>query len=332
MRGTQHGEANLRAVARAAGVGESTASRVLRNHGSFSSKTRDAVLEAARKLGYVPNHIARALASTESQLIGIVIPSLENIVFPEVLRGANSVLEDLGFRSLIGVTEYDPTREERLVESLLSWRPAGLLVTGTEHTERTRAMLREAEIRIAEMMDADDDGVDIVVGFSNHQAGHQSARHLMSRGYRRFGYVGHDINRDVRAMRRRHSFAGALAEQGLSFVDEEMVDTLSSVQAGKQALERLLDRHEKIEIVYFSNDDMAVGGYFHCLSRGIAIPDELALFGFNGLDIALSIPRPLSTIQTPRLAVGQVAAQLVRSNEPPGVRDIGFSLIEGSTA
>lgn len=332
MRSDQHGDINLRAVARAAGVGESTASRVLRNHGSFSAKTRDVVLEAARKLGYVPNHIARALASTESQLIGIVIPSLENIVFPEVLRGANSVLAELGFRSLIGVTEYDLLREEQLVESLLSWRPAGLLVTGLEHTERTRAMLREADIRIVELNDADQEGIDIVVGFSNYRAGYQSALHLLARGYRRFGYVGHDLARDLRAHKRRSGFAAALAEQGLAFVDEELAGSLSSIEIGKHALERLLDRRRRVDAVYFSNDDMAVGGYFHCLSRGVAIPDALAIFGFNGLDIARSIPQPLSTIQTPRLAIGQIGAQLVRSKEPAGVRDLGFTLIEGSTA
>ena len=101
------GPVTLSDVARAAGVGESTASRVLRGHGSFSDKTRESVLAAARNLGYVPNRIAGTLASAGSKLVGIVIPSLSNIVFPDVLRGANTVLVAAGFQPVVAVTDYD---------------------------------------------------------------------------------------------------------------------------------------------------------------------------------------------------------------------------------
>lgn len=99
-------------VARRAGVGESTASRVLRGHGSASARARERVLEAARTLGYVPNRIAGTLASTGSMLVGIMIPSLGNIVFPDMLRGANAVLVDEGYQPVIAVTDYDEMRRK----------------------------------------------------------------------------------------------------------------------------------------------------------------------------------------------------------------------------
>ena len=120
-------------VARAAGVGESTASRVLRGHGSFSAKTRESVLNAATSLGYVPNRIAGTLASTGSRLVGIVIPSLSNIVFPDMLRGANTVLVGAGFQSVIAVTDYDLGREES------AHRVAAELAAGWHHGGRARA-------------------------------------------------------------------------------------------------------------------------------------------------------------------------------------------------
>ena len=104
-------------------MGESTVSRVLRNHGSVSQPTREKILKAAADLNYVPNRIAGTLASMTSKLIGIVIPSVGNTVVPEVLAGANTVLEDAGFQPVIGVSNYDPMREEALIESILSWRP-----------------------------------------------------------------------------------------------------------------------------------------------------------------------------------------------------------------
>nr|WP_192257927.1 LacI family DNA-binding transcriptional regulator [Mesorhizobium silamurunense] len=318
-------------VARAAGVGESTASRVLRGHGSFSAKTRESVLNAATSLGYVPNRIAGTLASTGSRLVGIVIPSLSNIVFPDMLRGANTVLVGAGFQPVIAVTDYELRREESLIESLLSWRPAGVMVAGLEHTERAGAMLRNAGIRVAELLDTDGEGIDIVVGFSNREAGRMTARHLVSRGYRQIGYVGHDLSRDLRAAKRFAGFRSALGEAGLDLAGEEIIPASSSIQAGREGLERLLERSTSLDAVYFSNDDMAIGGYFHCVSRGITIPDRLAIFGYNGLDVARSAPQPLSTILTPRVAVGEMGARLVCSDGPPTVVDLGFELIEGAT-
>ncbi|RVU15994.1 LacI family DNA-binding transcriptional regulator [Methylobacterium oryzihabitans] len=319
-------------VAREAQVGESTVSRVLRSHGSFSQKTRSQVEAAVARLGYVPNRIAGTLASTGSRLIGIVIPSLSNIVFPDLLRGATGVLEADGYQSVIGVTDYDQDREEALVVSLLSWRPAGLLVTGLEHTPGTVRSLRASGVRVVELLDVDEPGLDIVVGYSNRAAGAAAARHLAGRGYRRIGYLGHDLSRDLRAIKRLDGFRGALAEAGLALDGEERVPAPSSVEAGRHGLERLLARVPDLDAVYFSNDDMALGGYFHCLARGLSIPGRLALFGHNGLDVGRLMPQPLATIRTPRVEAGATAARLVRAGGRREVVDLGFALIEGATA
>ena len=318
-------------VARAAKVGESTASRVLRNKGSFSEKVRERVLSAARNLNYVPNRIAGTLASTGSQLIGIIIPALTTSVFPDLLRGTNSVLEKAGFQSVIGVTEYDGVREEQLIESILSWRPAGIITTGLEHTDRARAMLKDSRIRIAEVGDTDGQGIDIVVGFSNRGAGRAAAQYLLRRKFRRIGYVGNQSMDDLRAGKRYEGFKDRLAEAGVSVCEEEITTGLSSIQAGRDGLMRLLRRGSKLDVVYFANDDMAIGGYFHCLATGISVPDELGLFGHNGLDVGRLTPQPLSTIRTPRIAVGEIGAKLLLSNGPPQVIDLGFELFEGMT-
>jgi LacI family gluconate utilization system Gnt-I transcriptional repressor len=318
----------LTEVARKAGVGESTASRVLRRQGSVSEETRARVLKAAKSLGYVPNRLAGSLASTGSNLVGIIVPSLANILFPDVLRGANAVLESEGFHSVIGVAEYDAAREESLIESLLSWRPSALMVVGLEHTERARAMLRGAGIRIAELYDIDGEGIDIVVGFSNRAAGAAAAKHLLARGYRRIAYIGAD---DMRASKRLAGFADVLKESGLALIERAMFPAPSFIDVGRAALASLLERNPTVDAVYFSNDDMAIGGYFHCLASGIDVPGRLALFGHNGLEIARCVPQPLSTIRTPRVAIGELSAKLVGSNGPSTVIDLGFELVEGGT-
>ncbi|MGH6763655.1 MAG: LacI family DNA-binding transcriptional regulator [Phyllobacterium sp.] len=324
--------ATLAQVAEAAGVGESTVSRVLRNHGSFSVKTRDRVLAAVERLGYVPNRIAGTLASSGSRLVAFVIPSLSNIVFSDLLGGAIDTLESSQHQAVFAVTDYDPEKEETLVSSMLAWRPAAIMLAGFEHTERTASMLRAANCRVVEVLDVDGTAFDIAVGFSNHAAGRESARYLMRRGYRRIGYVGHDLDRDTRASKRYSSFCQTLNAGGVSLWGQEIHAGSSSVEDGRSGLDRLLDRHPDIDAVYFSNDDMALGGYFHCLAHGITIPDRLAIFGYNGLDLGRAMPQPLSTIRTPRRATGQVAAQLVVDGAAPQVVDLGFELIEGATA
>jgi LacI family gluconate utilization system Gnt-I transcriptional repressor len=320
-------------VARRARVGESTVSRVLRNQGSVSQATREKILKAAADLNYVPNRIAGTLASMTSKLIGIVIPSVGNTVVPEVLAGANMVLEEAGFQPMIGVSNYDPQREEILIESILSWRPAGILVAGLEHTDRAKAMLKGCGVRVVELLDIDGEGIDIVVGSSHRLAGRKSAEHLLARNYRRIGYVGHDIRVDLRAGKRLEGFRAVMGDNGMDFVDQEFHPSGgSSVEAGRIGLARLLKRRPDLDAIYFSNDDLALGGYFHCLENDIAVPSDLALFGYNGLEITRLTPQPLSTIRTPRIAMGKAGANLLLSGGPSTVVDVGFELIMGATS
>lgn len=309
----------------------STVSRVLRNHGSFSPATRERVMKAVEELGYVPNRIAGTLASSGSNLVGIVIPSLHNIVFPELLSGASVALDPLGLQTVVAVTEYDIEREEQLVQSMLAWRPAALLVAGLEHTSRTRAMLQGAGVRVAELLDTDGEGIDLVVGFSQRRVGVETARHLLLRGYRRIGYVGPHMERDPRAAKRLDGFRHTLGEAGIGLLDMELIARTSSTEAGRHALERLLERRPDLDAVYFSNDDFAMGGLFHCFARGIAVPEKLAIMGFNGLDIGRYAPQPLSTVNTPRREVGEIGARMVMEEGPSARIEVPFELVEGAT-
>jgi LacI family gluconate utilization system Gnt-I transcriptional repressor len=328
---TGHSGVTLADVAHEAGVGESTASRVLRRQGSVSERTRLKVEAAAERLSYVPNRLAGTLASTGSNLVGIIIPSLTNIVFPDFLRGLNQVLEAHDHQSVIAVSEYDMEREEKLIASLLSWRPAGLVLIGLDHTEGAKALLRASGTRLVEVYDTDGAGLDRLVGFSNRQSGAVAARHLVGRGYRRIGYVGHRIHVDVRAVKRFEGFCAALKEAGLEVVAQEIGSGTSSVEAGREGLARLLSQGAALDACYFSNDDMALGGYFHCLAHGIDVPKRLAIFGHNGLDMARFAPQPLSSIRTPRASMGEVAARMVLGQEEARLIDLGFELLEGGT-
>ncbi|MBX3569776.1 MAG: LacI family DNA-binding transcriptional regulator, partial [Rhizobiaceae bacterium] len=323
-------------VARAAEVSEITVSRVLRAKGPISETTRLKVEQAVHAVGYVPNRIAGALASAATDLIGVVVPSLDNIVFPDVLRGIDTAVSSSGLRVVMGVSGYDPEAEQALIRSLLSWRPAALIVTGLEHTAESRAMLAGSGTIVVEIMDIDGPALDIAIGISHRRAGEAMARHLTGRGYRRIGYVGHDLRRDRRAAHRREGFSAGLRDTGLTLTGEIVVEAPSSTMRGRQALARLIGQWPAVEAVYFSNDDMAVGGYFHCLDAGLSVPDQMALAGFNGLELGQTLPKPLTTTLTRRFDIGRLAGEAVlsrmRGRPVDTLVDVGFDLIPGATA
>ena len=138
--------------------------RVLRNQGDVSAQTREKVLAAAKELGYVPNKIAGALASQRVNLVAVIIPSMSNMVFPEVLTGINAGLEESELQAVVGIANYLPETEEKVLFQMLSWRPSAVIIAGLEHTEASRKMLLVAGIPVIEIMDIDGDPIDCAVG------------------------------------------------------------------------------------------------------------------------------------------------------------------------
>jgi LacI family gluconate utilization system Gnt-I transcriptional repressor len=313
-----------------------TVSRVLHGHANVSDATRAKVQAAVATLGYVPNRLAGALATAKTRLVVVIIPSLGNIVFPEVLRGANERLAAAGYQAVIGVTDYDMAREEQLIEAMQSWRPSGWIVAGLEHTARARQMLRATRSPVVEVMDTDGEPIDMAVGFSNRDAGRDMANYLAGSGRRRIGYVGGDLARDQRAAKRLQGFEQALAQHGLALQGRFTADQPSSLLLGRSGLAQLLAGHPDLDAVYFSNDDMAVGGMMHCLSVGIPVPEKLAIAGFNGLEIGEALPQRLTTLDSPRHRIGELAAAHIlarlRGDTPPLLQDVGCSFVQGQTA
>lgn len=326
----------LKDVAQAAGVSGITVSRVLRASGPISADTRRRVLDAVKETGYVHNRLAGVLASARSNLVGVILPSLSNGVFPEVMAGINEALAQSGFQPVVGVTDYDLVTEEAVVRSMLSWKPAAIILTGLQHSRNTRRLLEDTPIRVIEIMDAGGRPIDVAIGLSHRDAGSVTAQYLLEKGYRRFGYVGPDLDKDLRAKDRHEGFTHYLARHGIAEPAEYLSGRTSSTEGGKAGLEHLLRCSPNLDVVVFSSDDMAIGGVYHCQSAGIEVKRQLGIFGFNGLDMGQSLPKPLSTIRSNRHRIGQIAVETfindVTRPSTSKVIDTGFSIIAGETA
>ena len=316
----------LRDVSEASGVSEMTVSRVLRNRGGVSDDTREKVLVAARALGYVPNKIAGALASQRVNLVGVIIPSLSNMVFPEVLVGISEVLEDTGLQPVFGVSHYSQDREESVLYEMLSWRPSGIVIAGLEHTPAARAMLETAGVPVVEIMDTDGTPVDSVVGISHRRAGRKMADAILAAGYRRIGFLGTMMPDDHRARKRMEGFEERLAEAGIALAEREFYNGGSALLKGREMTEAILTRTPDLDFLYYSNDMIGAGGLLWCLDNGIDVPGRLGLAGFNGVDLLDGLPRRLATMDSCRREIGQRAAEIIAGKRPGGV--IGGEIIE----
>ncbi|MCB6177973.1 LacI family DNA-binding transcriptional regulator [Rhodobacter sp. Har01] len=302
----------LRDVSEASGVSEMTVSRVLRNRGDVSDSTRERVLEASRSLGYVPNRIAGALASQRVNLVGVLIPSLSNMVFPEVMTGISEVLEDTGLQPVVGVSHYDPAREEQVIYEMLSWRPSGIILAGVEHSDASRAMLAQAGIPVVEIMDTDGTPVVSAVGISHYRAGRRMAEAILAAGYRRIAFLGtHMPTADHRAIKRLAGFEEVMTRAGLTVVDREYYAGGSSLSKGREMTEALLTRSPDVDFLYYSNDMIGAGGLLWCLDQGIDVPGNLGLAGFNGMELLDGLPRKLATMDACRLEIGRCAAEII---------------------
>lgn len=301
----------LRDVSEASGVSEMTVSRVLRNRGDVSAATRDKVLTAAKELGYVPNKIAGALASQRVNLVAVIIPSLSNMVFPEVLSGISQVLEDTELQPVVGVTDYLPEKEEKVLYEMLSWRPSGVIIAGLEHTEASRAMLNASGIPVVEIMDTDGDPVDAMVGISHRRAGREMAAAILKAGYKKIAFLGTKMPLDHRARKRFEGFTEVLAKSGVEVVDREFYSGGSALAKGREMTEAVLDRSPDVDFIYYSNDMIGAGGLLYLLEKGIDVPGQIGLAGFNGVELLQGLPRQLATMDACRREIGIKAAEII---------------------
>jgi len=324
------GRPTLTEVALQAGVSPITASRVLRGVATVAPELVTRVQEAAARLGYVTNPAARALASAQGHSVVVLVPSLSNHLFIEPLEAIHEVLHPRGLEVLIGNYHYDPAEEEKLIRNYLAYQPRGLLLTGFDRTDAARQLLAASGVPRVHMMELDPAGATPSVGFSQHAAGAAAARHLLAAGRKRLGYVAAQL--DPRALARGEGFREALREAGCYDPGLDVLDPQpSSVGLGARQFRDLLAQRPDVDGLFFCNDDLAQGALFEAQRLGIAIPERISVLGFNDLPgSAHTVPR-LSSIQTPRAAVGRQAATLLLGlldgRSQATCVDLGFELV-----
>lgn len=324
------GRPTIADVARRAGVGAITVSRALREPDRVSVELRKQIAAAVEELGYVPDSNARALASARADVIGVLVPSLTNNVFAEVVRGIYDGLSDSNFQVLLADTHYSGMEEERLLRVFLGQRPAALIVSGIDQTPGARALLEAAGCPVVQIMELGEDPVDMLVGFSHFEGGKAVARHMVEAGYRQIGFIG--ARMDPRSQRRLAGYRSVLEEAGL--FDRRLITTTvapSSVTLGRELFRDALAKMASLDAVFCNNDDLALGVLFECNRAAFEVPSKIGIAGFNDLEMMKVAYPSITSVRTPRYQIGRRAIDMARAamageRPPEPVVDVGFEL------
>jgi len=330
------GRVTLAEVATHAGVATMTASRAISQPELVSTLLRERVEKAIAELGYVPNQAARALASSRSNVIVVLVPSLSNAVFTAVLAGIQDALDPYGYQILIGNTRYSGSEEEKLLNVYMQSNPDGILLSGLSHSKGVETMLATSHVPVVSMMDISSDPGRVSVGFSQTQAGYQMTRYLLGKGYLRIGFMGAQL--DERTLKRLEGYRMAMTEAGRRDPILEMtVPDPSTIALGAELVERMIDTIPGLDAIFCCNDDLAHSAIFHCQRHGIAVPQQLAICGFNDLPASALMYPSCTTIATPRYQIGYEAATLLQTlikGEKPLHQhvDLGFTVMARESA
>ncbi len=321
-------------IARVAGVSVMTVSRSIRGVNGVSEETRARILALAEEMDYVPDASARALAAPNANLIGISFPTLFNDVFPDILEGMRRTFDQAGYSSVMDTTDYDLGRELAWADRFLAWRPAAVILTGVDHDPRLRRRLERGRVPTLELWDVAEDPIDLCVGIDHRADGHALAVEIAAMGYRRPLYIGAPEGLDPRADKRVGGIAAAFREAGGGDLRRIGATGSNSFVVGAEGVGRV-DRADLPDVLFFLTDNMAFGGLMAVQQAGLRVPEDIGIVGFNGLDLTRVLPRPITTMSTPRRQLGLTGARhlLARLNgvDPPRVTRLPSAFVPGST-
>ncbi|MBE3664834.1 transcriptional regulator [Vibrio navarrensis] len=323
----------LQDVADQVGVTKMTVSRYLRNPQSVAEKTREKIAAVIEELGYIENRAPAMLSKSSSRAIGILLPSLSNQIFASFVQGIETVTKAHGYETLLAHFSYDELEEERKIASLLSYQVDGLILTESHHTERTLQMIKNAGIPVVETMELPSQPIDMAVGLDHIEASYQVVKRMIASGKRHIAYFGARL--DTRTKLRMQGYDRAMLEAGLT-PQHVLTGDHSSFSLADELLQRALAIMPTLDGVFCTNDDIAIGTLLVAQQRGIAVPAQLAVVGYNALDIGQTISPKLTSVDTPRFQIGEKSAELLLARLcgeqlEQNVVDMGYKITAGES-
>lgn len=302
---TTSGPSTLMDVARHAGVSPSTVSRILNGTAKVSDDKREAVLAAIAKMNFAPNQMAQGLKKGRSLTIGIVVQDISSPFFDETLRGVDDGLKGTGYASVIVSGHWNADEEAERIRLLLARKVDGIILLSGRISDQ--AVLGFSTQRpIVSTGRALHTRTALGFKINNEYGAYLAVRHLIELGHRRIAFISGPAN-NMDADERLEGYRRALLEAGIDADPQLIVEGNYHESSGMLAMNRLFDTHQQFTAVFAANDLSAYGARLALYRKGIRVPDDISLVGFDDLPGSSYTTPPLTTIRQPLYDIGRIA-------------------------
>ena len=295
-------------VAKRAGVSTATVSRCLNSPDRVIQTTRDRVMEAVQELGYAPNFAARVMAAQRSNTIGAIIPTMENAIFARGLQAFQDVLRARGYTLLVASSSYSAEIEGEQIRNLVSRGADGLLLIGHDRDPEIERFLAAQNLPIMVAWTYDDEADVPSIGFDNLHSMQALAEEVIDLGHRQLALITADTKDNDRARLRLYGVIEAMKGRGLDPSDLQILETTYDIDDGAQAFEVLMQSRVPPTAVMCGNDVIAVGALRQARARGMSVPEDVSITGFDDIELARIAQPALTTVHVPHREMGRKAA------------------------
>ena len=328
---------NIKDIAKESGFSMMTVSRALSSPEKVSKSKRDKIEKIIKKRGYVPNLFAGNLKSGKSGFVMVIIPSLRTSIFNEYFSGLREALEDQKYQPLVGITDYSLGKEENIINKFLGYKPEGIILVGTKHTKKTKEILLRSNIPLIETWDINHRPLDVIVGFSNYEAGYRITDYAIKKKYKKFVFVTSSdkfMQREVRGAKRVEGFVDRMTKANLKFENFQISDPLDYIGSGEEIFSYYKKNKSKIDCIITFNEMTGLGILSIALRNNIKVPKQLGIAGIGNASVTDLLENKLTTVNTNQYLMGKLAASKLidRINGvslEQRIIDVGTSIVKG---
>ncbi len=313
----------MKAIAEIAGVSPATVSRVFHSPHLVDTKTRNRILNIAEEHQYVYNATAANLSSKQSTIIGVLLPHANRSFFGTSLIAIQDKAQENGYAVIIGNTKYNKNTEKLLIKQFMQHQVAGMILTGC-HPENEDYIhgLIDKGIPCVFTWETFRSGNFSYVGFDNHSAAYRMTEYLIELGHRSIGLLIGPYLKSSRIKARFEGYKAALRKHKITFNNSLVITRVPSLVEGKEAARRLIELPDRPTAIFAASDSLAIGALTAVKDKGLKVPDDISVAGFDNVEFASHCDPPLTTVQVPALDMGHRAIEALLDMIRSGAKEV----------
>lgn len=301
----------IKDIAKRTGVSHSTVSRALGGNSLISEATTTRIRKVAREMGYQPSAAARSLKTNQTKVIGVIVNSIDDPFFSEILFGIEDAAQQAGYSLFIAASQYDPIREQNIVQTMMEQRTDGVIICSSSFSADKGRQLLANGFPVVVVNYKANENFNYSIYHDDVDGSQQLTRHLLALGHTKIAYLGNSKSGRT-SLDRLNGFKKEMRKVGVKINPIYVFEVEGSEpELGKESLRYFMNLSDRPTAIMCFNDMLAIGFLHACRQAGIRVPEDLSVTGFDNITLSAYTSPPLTTLDQPKYSIGNEAAQLL---------------------